>query len=119
MMDPQLKRGLTDACVLALLSREDSYGYKLVRDAEALLPLSESTLYPVLRRLEEAGALDVYSQEHGGRLRRYYRITPQGRRQLADFAREWEALGKVYAFIRQMEQENGEQLIMEGKTHEA
>ena len=51
-MDPQLKRGLTDACVLALLSRGDSYGYKLVRDAAELMPLSDSTLYPVLRRLE-------------------------------------------------------------------
>ncbi|MDD3110239.1 MAG: PadR family transcriptional regulator [Eubacteriales bacterium] len=105
-MDPQLKRGLTDACVLALLSRGDSYGYKLVRDAAELMPLSDSTLYPVLRRLEEAGALGVYSQEHAGRLRRYYRITSQGRAQLAGFAREWEALGKVYTFIRQMEKEN-------------
>jgi PadR family transcriptional regulator PadR len=118
-MDPQLKRGLTDACVLALLSREDSYGYKLVRDAAGLMPLSESTLYPVLRRLEEAGALGVYSQEHGGRLRRYYRITQQGRQQLADFAREWEALGKVYAFIKQMEKENQQHLTREENDHEA
>lgn len=115
-MDPQMKRGLTDACVLALLSREDSYGYKLVRDAAELMPLSESTLYPVLRRLEEAGALSVYSQEHGGRLRRYYRITDKGRQQMADYAREWEQLGKVYAFIRQMEQQN---INREGETHEA
>ncbi len=116
-MDPQLKRGLTDACVLALLSQGDSYGYKLVRDAAQLMPLSESTLYPVLRRLEEAGALSVYSQEHAGRLRRYYRITPQGRQQMADYIREWEALGKVYTFIKRMEQENKQH--MEGEDHEA
>lgn len=118
-MDPQLKRGLTDACVLALLSRGDSYGYKLVRDAETLLPLSESTLYPVLRRLEEAGALTVYSQEHAGRLRRYYRITPQGRLQLADFVREWEALGKVYTFIKEMEKANQQPIDGEEHHHEA
>lgn len=118
-MDPQMKRGLTDACVLALLSRGDSYGYKLVRDAAELMPLSESTLYPVLRRLEEAGALDVYSQEHAGRLRRYYRITEKGRRQMADYAREWEALGKVYALIRQMEKEQQQHRNGEEKGHEA
>ncbi|MDD4080118.1 MAG: PadR family transcriptional regulator [Eubacteriales bacterium] len=117
-MDPQLKRGLTDACVLALLSRSDSYGYKLVKDAAELMPLSDSTLYPVLRRLEEAGALAVYSQEHAGRLRRYYRITPQGRAQLASFAREWESLGKVYAFIRQMEEENRNHLNKEAEPYE-
>ncbi|MGI6687878.1 MAG: PadR family transcriptional regulator [Christensenellales bacterium] len=116
-MDPQLKRGLTDVCVLALLSRGDSYGYKLVRDIAQLMPLSESTLYPVLRRLEEAGALDVYSREHAGRLRRYYRITPKGRQRMADFIREWEALGKVYTFIKRMEEENLKH--MEGENHEA
>jgi len=118
-MDPQMKRGLTDACVLALLSRGDSYGYKLVRDAAELMPLSESTFYPVLRRLEEAGALSVYSQEHAGRLRRYYRITEKGRRQMADYAREWEALGKVYAFIRQMEKENQQHPDREEGSNEA
>ncbi|NLG57575.1 MAG: PadR family transcriptional regulator [Clostridiales bacterium] len=117
-MDPQLKRGLTDACVLALLSRGDSYGYRLMKDAAGLMPLSASTLYPVLRRLEEAGALLVYSQEHTGRLRRYYRITPEGRAQLAAFVREWEALGKVYAFIKQREAENQEHPDKEEAGHE-
>ena len=86
-MDAQLKRGLTEACVLALLSAGDSYGYKLARDTKALIPLSESTLYPVLKRLQEAGSVDTYSVEHGGRLRRYYRVTPSGRRQMKDLLR--------------------------------
>ena len=71
-MDAQLKRGLTEACILKLLTRGDSYGYQLVREAEEVLSISESTLYPVLRRLETSGALRVYSIEHNGRLRKYY-----------------------------------------------
>ncbi len=101
-MDAQLKRGLTEACVLALLSAGDSYGYKLARDTKALIPLSESTLYPVLKRLQEAGSVDTYSVEHGGRLRRYYRVTPSGRRQMSAFLKEWETLNKVYTYIKQM-----------------
>ncbi len=99
-MDAQLKRGLTEACVLALLSGGDSYGYRLARQAGELMPLSESTLYPVLRRLEEAKAVETYSMEHGGRLRHYYRITPKGREQMSGFAREWEQLGKVYELVK-------------------
>ena len=94
-MDAQIKRGLTEACVLALLAGGDSYGYALARQASELMPLSESTLYPVLRRLEESGAVETYSVEHGGRLRHYYRITGPGR--------AWEALGKVYDLVRQAE----------------
>ncbi len=98
-MDAQLKRGLTEVCVLALLTRGDSYGYRLAQDACALMPMSESTLYPVLRRLQDAGAVDYYSTEYGGRLRRYYRITDAGREQLRGFVREWEALGKIYELV--------------------
>ncbi len=105
-MDTQMKRGLTEACVLALLSGGDSYGYQLSRQASGLMPLSESTLYPVLRRLEESGAVETYSSEHGGRLRHYYRITEKGREQMSGFAREWEQLGKIYELIRQTEKTN-------------
>ncbi len=98
-MDAQLKRGLTEACVLALLARGDSYGYLLSQQAGLVMPMSESTLYPVLRRLQDAGAVDSYTQEHGGRLRRYYRITGDGRGRLRDFAREWEELGRVFELI--------------------
>lgn len=102
-MDTQMKRGLTEACVLALLSGGDSYGYQLSRQAGGLMPMSESTLYPVLRRLEESGAVETYSKEHGGRLRHYYRITAKGREQMSGFAREWEQLGRIYELIRQAE----------------
>ena len=75
-MDVQLKRGLLDICVLAAIRSEDSYGYQIVRDLSAFVPVTESTLYPILRRLEGAGALTVYSVEHSGRLRKFYHMTP-------------------------------------------
>ena len=99
-MDAQLKRGLIEACILKLLERGDSYGYQLVREAEEVLTLSESTLYPVLKRLEAAGALKVYTMEHNGRLRKYYAITDGGRQRISDFLKEWEDVMKVYDFIR-------------------
>ncbi|MBQ7519564.1 MAG: PadR family transcriptional regulator [Clostridia bacterium] len=103
-MDAQMKRGLIEACILKLLLRGDSYGYQLVREAEEVLAISESTLYPVLRRLETAGALKVYSMEHNGRLRKYYAITDAGRRRIDEFLVEWQDVMKVYDFIRRDEQ---------------
>lgn len=99
-MDAQLKRGLIEACILKLLTKGDSYGYQLVREAEEVLSISESTLYPVLRRLETAGALTVYSMEHNGRLRKYYAVTDEGRKKINEFLTEWEDVMKVYDFIR-------------------
>ena len=102
-MDAQLKRGLIEVCILKLLLRGDSYGYQLVRDAQEVLTLSESTLYPVLRRLETQNALRVYSMEHNGRLRKYYAITEEGQKKIDEFLVEWEAVMKVYDFIRRDE----------------
>ena len=99
-MDAQLKRGLIEACILKLLTKGDSYGYQLVREAEEVLSISESTLYPVLRRLETAGALTVYSMEHNGRLRKYYAVTDVGRKKINEFLTEWDDVMKVYDFIR-------------------
>lgn len=118
-MDIQLKRGLTEVCLLALLARGDSYGYRLAKDAGQLMPMSESTLYPVLRRLQEAGAVDTYSTEFGGRLRHYYRITDKGRAQMSDFVREWEQLGKIYELIVQIEQDRKKGQQEEDGHHEA
>ena len=98
-----MKRGLIEACILKLLLRGDSYGYQLVREAEEVLSISESTLYPVLRRLETAGALTVYSMEHNGRLRKYYAITEEGKKRIDGFLAEWQDVMKVYDFIRRDE----------------
>ena len=99
MLDPQMKRGLLEACVLSALAREDSYGYKIVKDLSVCVQVSESTLYPILRRLENAGALTVYSVEHNS-LRKFYHLTEQGRQQLADAVRDWKELESMYDFIR-------------------
>ena len=98
-MDIQLKRGLLDVCVLAAISDRDSYGYQIIKDLKPFVDISESTLYPILRRLESSDLLTVYSAEHNGRLRKYYRITELGRRRIADFKEEWKEVVSIYRFI--------------------
>lgn len=99
LVDVQMKRGIIESCILALLCRGDSYGYQLIKDIAPIMEISESTLYPVLRRLEAAGSLRVYSVEHNSRLRKYYAITEEGRKKIADFLSEWADIAKVYQFI--------------------
>ena len=104
-MDAQLKRGFLEACVLALLRRGDSYGYQLVKDISPHIEISESTLYPILRRLEAQSLLTVYSVEHNGRLRKYYRITDSGKDELTFLKKEWQTytetiLGIIEGSIR-------------------
>jgi len=98
-MDAQIKKGLLDACVLAVLMREDSYGYRLMQDISGIVEVSESTLYPVLKRLEMSGALMTYSREHNGRLRRYYKLTETGAAKLKEFRQEWRSLKKAIDYI--------------------
>lgn len=98
-MEIQLKRGLLEICVLAALKNKDSYGYQIIRDIEPHIEISESTLYPILRRLESGGCLTVYSVEHNGRLRKYYRITELGLKRINDFIFEWKEMMNVYNFI--------------------
>ncbi|MBQ2273737.1 MAG: PadR family transcriptional regulator [Clostridia bacterium] len=98
-MDIQLKRGLLDVCVLAAIKSEDSYGYKIIKDMKPYLELSESTLYTILKRLEAANMLTVRTAEHGGRLRKYYRITDEGLRRLSDFKDEWSEMISIYQFV--------------------
>ncbi len=100
MLDPQMKRGLIEVCVLSAVSREDSHGYKIVKDLSPYVSISESTLYPILRRLESAGSLSVYSVEHNGRLRKIYRITDSGREQINEFLRGWGEIAAMYDFIK-------------------
>jgi PadR family transcriptional regulator PadR len=98
-MDIQLKRGLLDVCVLAAIEDRDSYGYQIIKDLKPFVDISESTLYPILRRLEGAELLTVYSSEHNGRLRKYYRITAAGSQRIADFKEEWNEMVSIYRFI--------------------
>lgn len=98
-MDIQLKRGLLDVCVLAAIEDRASYGYQIIKDLKPFVDISESTLYPILRRLEGAELLTVYSSEHNGRLRKYYRITAAGSQRIADFKEEWKEMVSIYRFI--------------------
>lgn len=98
-MDNQLKRGLLDVCVLAAIRSEDSYGYKIIKDMKPYLELSESTLYTILKRLELARMLTVRTAEHGGRLRKYYHITPVGLQRIEEFKEEWKQILSIYRFV--------------------
>jgi len=99
MLDPQMKRGLLDTCVLSVLSRGDSYGYRIVREMSRCIEVSESTLYPILRRLEASGFLTEYAVPHNGRLRKFYRITAAGETQLRSFMESRRELEQIYDFI--------------------
>lgn len=98
-MDIQLKRGLLDVCVLSAIKNEASYGYRIIKDMKPYVEISESTLYPILRRLESAEYLTVTSSEHNGRLRKYYHITQAGLKRIEDFKKEWDEIISVYKFI--------------------
>lgn len=86
----QLGSALLDVCVLSVLSRQDAYGYVLTQTIRTAVDISESTLYPVLRRLQSEGCLTTYDQPYQGRNRRYYAITPQGRQRCQDMLEAWE-----------------------------
>ncbi|MEG1523493.1 MAG: PadR family transcriptional regulator [Clostridia bacterium] len=98
-MDVQLKRGLLEICVLVAMQDEDTYGYKLIRDVSPYIEISESTLYPILKRLETAKCVTAYSMEHNSRLRKYYRITQAGRDRITEFLQEWKNVMRIYSYI--------------------
>ena len=107
-MDIQIKRGLLDVCVLAAIKTEGSYGYKIIKDIKPYVEISESTLYPILRRLEVSEMLTVRSEEYNGRIRKYYHITPFGRKRLEDFKEEWEEILSIYKFVTREDQSDEE-----------
>ena len=105
-MDIQMKRGLLDICVLSSIKSKDSYGYKIVKDIKPYISISDSTLYPILRRLEAAEMLTVYNVEHNGRLRKYYSITEKGLERLREFKDEWQEIMSVYHYITREDEAN-------------
>lgn len=92
---------LLDAIVLAVVSREKdgTYGYRITQDVRQVIELSESTLYPVLRRLQKDGCLEVYDKECAGRNRRYYKVTEQGNAQLNLYKNEWRTYSQKISFM--------------------
>ena len=105
-MDIQLKRGLLDVCVLAAIKNEDSYGYKMIKDMKPYIELSESTLYTILKRLETADMLTVRTAEHDGRLRKYYRITDEGKNRIEEFKKDWVEIMSIYRFVTKEDDED-------------
>ena len=100
MLDPQLKRGMIDACVLSVLCRGESHGYKIIKELSPCIEVSESTLYPILRRLETGGMLNVHSVEYNGRLRKMYSITLRGKVHLQEFLDSRDEVIGIYDFVR-------------------
>ena len=98
-MDAQMKKGLLDVCVLSVLRDEESYGYKIISELEPYIRISESTLYPILRRLEASGALTTHSVEYNGRLRKYFKITSKGLKRIDEFIEDMKEFQKIHRFI--------------------
>ncbi|CEP80922.1 PadR family transcriptional regulator [Paraclostridium sordellii] len=89
-MSFQISSAILDACVLAILNNEDTYGYLLTQQVKEVIDISESTLYPVLRRLQKNNYLMTYDKAFQGRNRRYYHITNLGKNQYKEYLRMWE-----------------------------
>lgn len=85
----KIESGLLDACALAILDKGDTYGYEITQKMTAAVSLSESTLYPVLRRLQKNNLCRTYDRPFQGRNRRYYSITEEGRMKLAELRQQW------------------------------
>ena len=98
-MEAQLKRGLLEICVLATLRNSESYGYKIIKDVSNVIPISESTLYPILKRLEANDCVNSYSVEHNSRLRKYYKITDVGLNKIQEFLIDWKVISNAHNYI--------------------
>lgn len=98
-MDVQRKKGIIEVCVLAVLKKGPSYGYMIIRELEQCLEISESTLYPILKRLEQNGSLKTYRQEYNGRIRKYYELTGEGQNRIDAFLNEWDEMRSLYRFV--------------------
>ncbi len=98
-METQLKKGLLDICVLTAIMNEDSYGYRIIETIKPYISVSESTLYPILRRLGEAGLLEVRPVQYNGRTRKYYHITQSGIDRINLFLNEWNEIMTIYRFV--------------------
>jgi len=96
----QLKKGVLDLCVLALLARGDSYAYDIAKQLFEAVDMGEGTIYPLMRRLQTDGYVTSYLQESAnGPSRKYYRITDTGRASLLSQRQEWQqftgAVGRI------------------------
>lgn len=82
-----------------MLKKGPSYGYMIIRELEQCVEISESTLYPILKRLEQNGSLETYRKEYNGRMRKYYCLTKEGQHKIDQFLEEWDELQNMYRFV--------------------
>lgn len=106
-MDAQRKKGLLDILVLAVLAEGPSYGYKIIQDISEIMEVSESTMYPVFRRLENTGCVTTYTEEHNGRRRKYFAIGEAGLEKIDAFLREWQEMRRIYEFVEKNRRSRG------------
>lgn len=108
-MDIQRKKGVLDVCVLSVLKGGPSYGYQIIQDVSQCISVTDSTMYPILRRLEAGGYVTTYSKEYHGRIRKYFEITQTGEEKILDFLGEWDEMKQIYSFISEnFKQKGGE-----------
>lgn len=98
-MQTQLKKGVIEIFVLAELTKKDSYGYEIVSNLSKHIEISESTLYPILRRLEAANELETYNVIHNGRNRKYFKIKKSGYTHIEEFLEMWKETLNIYSKI--------------------
>lgn len=98
-MDAQLRKGFLELCVLAALREKDSYGYQIIKDVSEYIEISESTLYPILRRLEADGRVESYNTQYNNRIRKYYTILDKGKESLQKFQEEKKDMIQVIDYI--------------------
>ena len=99
-VDKSLISGSTTLLILSLLEEKDMYGYEndriqLKGKSNNVFELKAGTLYPLLHSMEEKGWLSVYEQEAGGKMRKYYRITRDGKKQYQAKKKEWKAYSEA------------------------
>ena len=110
----KIESNLLDACALAILSRGDTYGYEITQEMKKAIDISESTLYPVLRRLQQDKLCFTYDQPYQGRNRRYYSITPQGQAKLEEYKNMWEEYrNEIESLLLDAEDDQGSELLLE------
>ena len=107
-MDIQRKKGILDICVLSVLRKEPSYGYQIIQDVSQCIEVNDSTMYPILRRLENTECVTTYSKEYNGRVRKYFTITQLGIDKIEEFLSEWNEIKSIYEFVGNYGKEGNE-----------
>ncbi|MDH5107076.1 PadR family transcriptional regulator [Lentilactobacillus diolivorans] len=100
-MNPQLKRGFLEYCILATLNQGESYGYRIIQSVQSAIDISESTLYPILKRLEKKKYIVSHNKIYNNRVRRYYRITSAGVASGKKFLKDEVKVNEMFKFIRE------------------